>query len=180
MSPESSVTMPGTAILIKKPPRDSVAAGHALKHFGAYYIMPVMRYAYLFIMAMVSGLCLGCAHNHADKTVPAISRKNLMMAPIDPARSVATVQVQEITMAPGQKAPRHLHPCPTIGMVTQGQITFEIEGQPAQILKKGDAFYEPANVAIAKFNNDAQEPATFVAYYLLGPGETKTVALLPR
>lgn len=81
-------------------------------------------------------------------------------------------------MPPRQAAPLHLHPCPTLGVVTAGTIAFQIEGQPVQHLKVGDAFYEPANVRVARFDNDGDTPATFVVHYLLGRGEHETARVL--
>lgn len=107
-----------------------------------------------------------------------ISRKALLQAVVDPSRAVAQIDVQEVTMAAGQRAPRHLHPCPTVGLVTRGVITFQIEGQPAQYLKAGDAFYEPADTPVAKFDNEGDTPATFVVYYVLAPGQKDTVQVL--
>jgi quercetin dioxygenase-like cupin family protein len=108
-----------------------------------------------------------------------VTRRDLLEATIDPARSIATVRVQEVTMGPGQKAPLHLHPCPTVGVVTEGTIAFQIEGQAVQRLQAGDAFYEPANVRVARFDNDTGKPARFAVFYLLGEGERETVRILP-
>ena len=80
----------------------------------------------------------------------------------------------------GIDAPLHLHPCPTVGVVTEGQIAFEIEGEQTQHLKVGDAFYEPAHVRVAKFNNDGDIPAKFVVFYLLGENEEETVRILEK
>jgi quercetin dioxygenase-like cupin family protein len=112
--------------------------------------------------------------------VPQITRKNLLEAIIDPQRSIAKVQIQEITMGPGQPAPLHLHPCPTVGVITEGRIAFQIEGRPVQHLNPGDAFYEPVNVRVARFDNEGDLPATFVVFYLLGKGDTETVHILDK
>lgn len=109
---------------------------------------------------------------------PPVSRKTLLTATVDPEKAVATVDIQEVTMGPKQKAPLHLHPCPTLGVVTEGTITFQIEGQPVQYLKAGDAFYEPAHVRVARFDNDGDKPARFVVHYLLGKDEHETVRIL--
>ena len=107
-----------------------------------------------------------------------VSRRNLPTAIINPPKEVAKVEVQEITMQPGVPAPLHLHPCPTIGVVSKGSIAFQIEGQEVQYLQEGDSFYEPANVRVAKFNNEGDTEATFIAFYLLGDGEGETVRIL--
>lgn len=81
-------------------------------------------------------------------------------------------------MGPKVKAPLHLHPCPTMGVISEGTISFQIEGQPVQQLKVGDAFYEPAEVRVGRFDNDSDVPAKFVVLYLLGENEQETVRVL--
>lgn len=90
------------------------------------------------------------------------------------------VEIQEVTMNVGIDAPLHLHPCPTMGVITEGQIVFEIEGEQTQHLKVGDAFYEPADIRVAKFNNEGDTPAKFVVFYLLGQNERETVRILEK
>ena len=107
-----------------------------------------------------------------------VMRKELLTAIIDGSKHVAKIEIQEVTMNVGIDAPLHLHPCPTVGVVTEGQIAFEIEGEQTQHLKVGDAFYEPADVRVAKFNNDGDIPAKFVVFYLLGENEKETVRIL--
>jgi quercetin dioxygenase-like cupin family protein len=107
-------------------------------------------------------------------------RKALLKAIIDPEKAISTVEIQEVTMGPKQKAPLHLHPCPTVGVITEGTIAFQIEGQPVQHLKVGDAFYEPANVRVARFDNDGDTPAGFIVHYLLSKDEDETVQILAK
>ena len=109
-----------------------------------------------------------------------ITRKDLLTAMVDSDKSVSRVEIQEVAMGPKQKAPLHLHPCPTVGVITEGTISFQIEGQPVHRLKVGDAFYEPANARVAKFDNDNDAPAKFVVFYLLGREEYETVRILDR
>ncbi len=115
------------------------------------------------------------AQEAATTMKPPVTRKVLLKAAIDPEKPVSTVEIQEVTMGPKQKAPLHLHPCPTMGVVTEGTIAFQIEGQPVQHLKAGDAFYEPANVRVARFDNDEDTPAKFVVHYLLSKDDRDTV-----
>ena len=103
-----------------------------------------------------------------------IMRKELLTAVIDGGKSVAKVEIQEVTMNVGVEAPLHLHPCPTMGVITEGQIVFEIDGEQIQHLKVGDAFYEPADIRVARFNNEGDTPAKFVVFYLLGQNEKET------
>lgn len=109
-----------------------------------------------------------------------VMRKALLTAMIASGKPVSRVEIQEVTMGPRIKAPLHLHPCPTMGVISEGVISFQIEGQPIQYLKVGDAFYEPENVRVAKFDNDGDVPAKFVAFYLLGGEEQETVRILTK
>lgn len=116
-----------------------------------------------------------------NKTMaPPVMRKALLTAMIASGKPVSRVEIQEVTMGPGVKAPLHLHPCPTMGVISEGAISFQIEEQPIQHLKVGDAFYEPENVRVAKFDNDGDVPAKFVVFYLLDEKEQETVRILTK
>ena len=126
----------------------------------------------------------GCQHFNTKEKVltmdQPVMRKELLTAIIDGSKNVAKVDIQEVTMNVGIDAPLHLHPCPTMGVVTEGEIAFEIEGEQTQHLNVGDAFYEPADIRVAKFNNEGDAPAKFVVFYLLSEGEKETVRILDK
>lgn len=89
-----------------------------------------------------------------------------------PARDVAQVEVGDFHFRPGQKAPVHTHAAPAIGYVSKGTIRYQVEGQPMQILKAGDAFYEPAGPRILHFDNaSAREEAVFTDFNLERAGD---------
>ena len=51
---------------------------------------------------------------------------------------------------------------------------------PIRLLAAGDAFHEPAGVEIPHFDNASDaESAVFLACYLLPPGETRLIEMLP-
>jgi quercetin dioxygenase-like cupin family protein len=139
-----------------------------------------MNIAKLTLPAVIIICSAVCAQELMTRMKPPVTRKTLLKAAVDPGKTVATVDIQEVTMGPGQKAPLHLHPCPTVGVITEGAIAFQIEGQPVQHLKTGDAFYEPANVRVARFDNDGDTLARFVVHYLLGKDELETVRILNK
>jgi len=94
-----------------------------------------------------------------------ISRKELLKTALD--QNVKSTEIQEITMAAGQGAPEHLHPCPVLGIINSGEAVFQIEGQQKVVLHAGNAFYEPKNVKILHFDNaSAEKPLVFTAIYL--------------
>lgn len=112
-------------------------------------------------------------------TQPAIQRKHLITALLH-NRNVTSVDVREVTLAPGQQTGRHLHPCTVVGYILSGTATVQIEGQAALTLAAGSAFHEPAGVTMAVFDNaSATEPLTFIAFYLLD-GDQDLITLLEK
>ena len=88
--------------------------------------------------------------------------------------------MREIVFEPGQLGGRYKHPCPVVGHILEGTAVLEIEGQPAQPLPAGSAFYEPAEAVIMRFDNaSSTEPMKFVAYYLL-EGKQELIEMLPE
>jgi quercetin dioxygenase-like cupin family protein len=107
-----------------------------------------------------------------------IVRKLLLDANIG-AREIDHVEIREISFEPGQKTGRHLHPCPVVGNIVEGEVIFKIEGQSEIILRKGDAFFEPAGMLIERFDNASTEKGMiFVANYLL-KGLQELIQMLP-
>jgi quercetin dioxygenase-like cupin family protein/phenylpyruvate tautomerase PptA (4-oxalocrotonate tautomerase family) len=106
-----------------------------------------------------------------------LQRRRLLTAELG-ARQVTKVHVQEIRFAPGQKAGLHVHPCPVTGYILKGAAVLEVEGQAAQVLPAGSAFYEPAGARISRFDNQsASEEMVFTAFYLLN-GEQPLIEML--
>ncbi|MFD1144609.1 cupin domain-containing protein [Larkinella insperata] len=82
-------------------------------------------------------------------------------------QQLSRIEVKEVTIPAGQSAPKHTHPCPVVGYVTSGRVLFQIEGEEKRLIQQGEAFYEPKDKIILHFDNDsAQQPLTFVAFYL--------------
>lgn len=96
----------------------------------------------------------------------AIARVHLLTGAFD--AHIDRVEAHRVTLQPAQQAPRHFHAGGVIGYVEDGDILFEIEGQPATMLHKGSVFYEPPNAVISHFDNaSATVEATFIAFYPL-------------
>lgn len=107
-----------------------------------------------------------------------IIRKDLLTALIGD-RSVGRVEIKQIDFAPDQKAGLHRHPCPVVGYVARGTILFQSEGQPPKSLPEGSVFFERANSKILHFDNASpRDPATFIAFYLLGKDDQKLIEML--
>ena len=96
------------------------------------------------------------------------------------ARDVAQVEVGDFHFRPGQLAPIHTHAAPAIGYVSKGTIYYQVEGSPAQILKAGDAFYEPVGPRILHFDNASKtDEAVFTDFNLEQAGEPFIVFAKP-
>jgi quercetin dioxygenase-like cupin family protein len=107
-----------------------------------------------------------------------VNRKDLLSEKLV-SGTVSKVDVKEITMGPSQTAPLHKHPCPVFGYVAEGTLLFQIQGLEPKTLKQGDAFYEPAETAIAHFDNASSDHSLkFIAFYL-NNGENQLIEILP-
>jgi quercetin dioxygenase-like cupin family protein len=88
------------------------------------------------------------------------------------SRPIAQVEVGDFHFAPSQVAPIHTHTAPAVGYVARGEIIYQVEGEKLQILRQGDAFYEPAGPRILRFDNaSATTEAIFLDFNLERAGE---------
>jgi quercetin dioxygenase-like cupin family protein len=93
------------------------------------------------------------------------------------AKATDRVQVREIKIRPSQPAGLHVHNGPVFGSIVAGSVVYQIDGEPATVLRPGDVFYEPEGARIARF--DAQDDGvTFLAYFLLSPGQEPELTML--
>lgn len=96
----------------------------------------------------------------------AIAREHLLTGTFD--THLDRIEAHRVTLRPGQRAGRHVHPGGVVGCVLRGEIVFEVAGQPATRLREGSVFYEPAGATITRFDNVSDTAAaTFIAFYPL-------------
>ena len=108
----------------------------------------------------------------------AIVRRALFAVPLGDGTVVERLEVAEVTLAPGQASGRHRHPCPVVGCVMSGAVRVQVDGQDARTVEAGNAFYEPAGERIVAFDNVSDtDPAVFIAFYLLPPGEERLILM---
>ena len=90
------------------------------------------------------------------------------------------VEVYRVELPPGQPAGPHFHPCAVAGYVESGLIAFERDDHAMRKLRHGDVFFEPAGETIHRFDNlSGDEPAVFVAFYLL-TGDQPLILPVPQ
>lgn len=83
------------------------------------------------------------------------------------SRKVVQVEIGDFHFKPGQVAPIHTHIAPAVGYVVKGMIIYQMDGGKPQILRAGDAFYEPSGPRILRFDNaSATEEAIFLDFNL--------------
>jgi hypothetical protein len=97
------------------------------------------------------------------KIGPIQLKHRVVMAPLTRSRSEQPGDVP----GPGESSPQHSHPCPVIGYVVQGAYRSQIEGEPEEVYKAGDTFYEaPNGLHVLSANASKTEPAAFIAVFV--------------
>lgn len=87
-----------------------------------------------------------------------------------------TVVIDYPPASPG--APPHRHPSgPAFGFVLEGEMLFELEGQPPRVVRQGEAFWEPGGDVIHYLdaNNRDDQRCRFTVTMLCVPGEPMLV-----
>jgi len=107
----------------------------------------------------------------------AIVRHPLLTAPIAGKKLIDRVEVKRLDFVAGQQTALHTHPCPVVSIVTHGVILFQVEGQELRVIQAGEVIFEPADVRSIHFDA-ASEPATIVAFYLLGFEDWELISML--
>lgn len=91
--------------------------------------------------------------------------------PFIPAGAHAmTVVIEYPPGDPG--APPHRHSGPAFGYVLEGELVFELEGEPERIVRAGEVFWEPGGDVIhyQDGNNRDDTPVRFIVTMLCAPG----------
>ena len=92
--------------------------------------------------------------------------------PFIPAGAHAmTIAVEFPPGHPGN--PPHRHSGPAFGYVLEGEMVFELEGEPARVVRAGEAFWEPGGDVIhyQDGNNRDDIPVRFTVTMLCEPGK---------
>lgn len=86
----------------------------------------------------------------------------------------AEVHVATIELPPGDPGtPPHRHSGPVFGYMIEGEMLFELEGEPVRVIKAGEAFWEPGGDVIHfKAANNLTHAWSRLVVVMLGvPGE---------
>jgi quercetin dioxygenase-like cupin family protein len=92
---------------------------------------------------------------------------------------VKLVRGAHIRFAPRQPTGLHRHPISVVDVVTAGSFVFKRVGEAEKIIKTGDSFFEPAGVAIERFDNTSStKPAEIIAFYLTDSNDRPLIEML--
>ncbi|WP_206681709.1 cupin domain-containing protein [Actinomadura sp. J1-007] len=85
----------------------------------------------------------------------------------------AEVMTMTVELPPGDAGtPPHRHSGPVFGYLTEGEMVFELEGEPERVIRAGEAFWEPGGDVIhyQAANNLADAWTRFVVVMIGVPG----------
>lgn len=90
---------------------------------------------------------------------------------IPEAAHAMTIVIEYPPGDPG--TPPHRHPGPAFGYVLEGEMVFELEGEPPRVVRAGEAFWEPGGDVIhyQDGNNRDDIPVRFTVTMLCEPGK---------
>jgi quercetin dioxygenase-like cupin family protein len=93
-----------------------------------------------------------------------------------PSRDGLAVQAVRVDYEPGGSSRAHRHPAGAYVYVMDGSVEFGVDGRDPVLLKAGDPFYEPPGALHSVSRNASQDqPASFIAFFVLGEGQDPTV-----
>jgi quercetin dioxygenase-like cupin family protein len=110
--------------------------------------------------------------------MPSVSRSNTVLTVLQEQQPVipdgACAMTVLIELPPGDPGtPPHRHSGPVFGYMLEGEMIFELEGEPERIIRAGEAFWEPGGDVIhyQAANNLPDKPSRFVVVMMCVPGQ---------
>jgi len=83
-------------------------------------------------------------HSEDSTAIPESTVEVLASVPNPPIPDDVEVKTVLITLPPGSPgSPPHRHPGPAFGYVLRGELVLQLDGEPARVIKAGEAFWEP-------------------------------------
>src|SRR5580700_9062279 len=120
------------------------------------------RREFLSILAALGAAGWGLQLGQAQTTSPAVRTAGAVPLPAPYDKQSATFQ--ELHLAPGRLSRAHKHPGFVLGYVIEGEVRFQVAGEPERILRSGDIFYEsPGAVHLKAESASGDKPARILA-----------------
>ena len=100
-----------------------------------------------------------------------------------PVPATAEAMTIHVTLPPGSPGlPPHRHSGPAFGYVVEGEMIFELEGEPERVVRAGETFWEPGGDVIhyQDGNHLSDAETTFVVVMFCVPGHPMLVPVSPE
>ncbi|MCX5762524.1 MAG: cupin domain-containing protein [Gemmatimonadetes bacterium] len=119
-------------------------------------------------LALTTGT-LGAQQGAAPAAAPpALTRTVLVQKTLSaPGRDGVLVRAELVA---GGSSVRHTHPGEEFGYVLDGTVSFDLAGQPTQLLKAGDSFFIPPNTPHIA-HNTGTTPVKLISTYIVETGK---------
>ena len=125
------------------------------------------------------------SHRIEDRNDEAL-RPNFVVissVPSPPMPAAAEAMTIHVTLPPGSPGlPPHRHSGPAFGYVVEGEVIFELEGEPERVVRAGETFWEPGGDVIhyQDGNNLPNVETTFVVMMFCVPGQPMVIPVTPE
>jgi len=117
-------------------------------------------------------------HSHhiedPNATTPPPKFEVIGSVPTPPVPDPSEAMTLLVTLPPGSAGtPPHRHTGPAFGYVIQGEMIFELEGEPQRVVRAGETFWEPGGDVIHYQDGNALADGTteFVVTMMCAPGK---------
>jgi quercetin dioxygenase-like cupin family protein len=117
-------------------------------------------------------------HSHhiedPNATTPPPQIELVLSVPTPPVPDPSEAMTIRVTLPPGcAGSPPHRHTGPAFGYVIEGEMIFELEGEPERVVRAGETFWEPGGDVIhyQDGNNLADAETRFVVTMFGVPGQ---------
>lgn len=121
--------------------------------------------------AAIAGLDVGAtisARPSGMAQLTVLHRQAVGTMPMTPEQEIRVLQA---VLQPGDRTPRHTHRHPVTVYMLEGEFTLEFDGLPTALVRAGEVFIEPANVAMTGWNRSQSVAARMVIFYACEPAE---------
>ena len=122
------------------------------------------------VKTMIAGLTVGLTRSAQENGMAKLTPLHREVVKGMPTGAEQEVRVLFSTLLPGDVTPRHSHRFPVTVYMLEGTFTLELDGREPVVIKAGEVFVEPADIAMTGFNK-GDVSARMVIFYVCDPDE---------
>jgi quercetin dioxygenase-like cupin family protein len=117
---------------------------------------------------MIAGLNVGVTRSAQDSGMAKLTPLHREIVQGMPMASEQEVRVLFASLLPGDVTPRHSHRHPVTVYMLEGIFTLALDDREPVTIKAGQAFVEPAGIAMTG-SNEGEMPARMALFYVCEP-----------